>query len=243
MIALRPLVRLIAWDVRLQARENVYAFTLLTTAVFAGVLSLLPEDAPATVLSALLFLDPAIVGLSFVGAMVLMERSQNTLAALAVAPIEPREYVLAKVLTLTGLTFAGGMALVWTAYWPVSFAMVMRFALAVGFTGTLAVVAGLLIIAKSRSMNHFIARLFPLTALLNLPLLAHFDLVRGPWVWFLFGPNPGHAMLRALLWAADPESVSTAEVVYAFTFMGLLVAAASHLALMLYGEDLARSQE
>lgn len=240
MNGMHGLLRLAAWDIRLQARENVYAFTVLTTAVFAAVLALLPDDTPRSVVAALLFLDPAIVGLSFVGAMVLMERGQNTLSALAVAPIDPRAYIAAKILTLTGLTFAGGIALVFAAYGTsVPLGTLARFVLAIGSTGSLAVLTGLVVVARSRSLNHFIARLFPLTLVVNLPLLAHFDLVRGVWSWILFGLNPGHAMLRALLWAADPDRVSAGEVAYAFAFVGLLIVVMGRVASNLHGDELA----
>lgn len=235
------LARLVLWDVRLQARENVYFFTVLTTAAFGIVILLLPAHAPDAVVTAILFLDPAIVGVSFVGAIILMERSQNTLAALSVTPARPTHYVLARVITLTGLTFAGGMVLVGVAYHPVRSDIVLRFVPALAFTGSLAVLAGLVVIAISRSMNHFIARLFPITVVIDLPLIAHFGVVEGPWKWILFGINPGHAMLRALLWAADPGSVSATEIFYAFAYMGLWIAVLLCWSLAVYGEDFVRT--
>src|SRR5690606_7826452 len=137
-------------------------------------------------------------------------------------------------------TFAGGIALVFAAYGTsVPLGTLARFVLAIGSTGSLAVLTGLVVVARSRSLNHFIARLFPLTLVVNLPLLAHFDLVRGVWSWILFGLNPGHAMLRALLWAADPDRVSAGEVAYAFAFVGLLIVVMGRVASNLHGDELA----
>lgn len=215
----------VLWDVRLQARENVYLFTVLTTAAFAVLLLLLPADAPSAAVTAVLFLDPAIVGVSFVGSIVLMERSQNTLAALSVTPAEPKHYVLSKIVTLTGLTFVGGMTLVALAFHPLGWERALRFVLAMTFTGTLGVLAGLVAITRSRTMNHFIARLFPISVVAYLPLLAHFGVVVDETLeWLLFGWNPGHAMLRVLSWAAEPAEVSTGETLYAFGYMGGLCA-------------------
>jgi fluoroquinolone transport system permease protein len=218
------LMRLVGWDIQLQARENVYAFTVLTTAAFAVVVSLLPADVPPSVVIAILYLDPAVVGTSFVGAMVLMERSQNTLPALAVTPLSPVDYVVSKIITLTGLTLAGAMALVAVAWWPLSLDLVARMVLALAFSGTLGVLTGLALIATANSMNHFIARAFPLSLVLFLPFFAHFGMVDGWLAWLLFGINPGHAVLRSLLWAADPGAVDIVEVVYAFGYMAVLIA-------------------
>lgn len=170
-----------------------------------------------------------------------MERSQNTLAALAVSPARPSDYVFSKIITLTLLTFAGGMALVCVAYWPVTLDRAIRFIIAMGFTGSLGVVGGVLLVATANSMNHFIARAFPVSVVLYLAFLAHFEVVSGIWAWILFGLNPGHAMLKALLWAADPANVSTAEVIYAFGYMGLLIAIFFAWALRLYSDNIGRS--
>jgi fluoroquinolone transport system permease protein len=194
MSSSRILARLIIWDMKIQARENVYLFTLLTTLTFCVFIWLLPHRAPDTVVTGVLFLDPAVVGTSFVAAIVLMGRSQNTLVALAVSPARPSEYVVSKIVTLTLLTFAGGMTLVCAAYWPVPLDRAIRFIIAMAFTGTLGVVGGVLLVATANSMNHFLARAFPVSVVLYLEFLAHFDVVTGVWAWILFGFNPGHAI-------------------------------------------------
>jgi fluoroquinolone transport system permease protein len=225
---------------KIQARENVYLFTVLSTLAFSTVLLLLPDRAPDTVVTGVLFLDPAVVGTGFVGGIILMERSQNTLTALAVSPARPFDYVVSKVITLTLLTFAGGIALVCVAYWPLSLDRALRFVIAMAFTGALAVVGGVVMVATANSMNHLIARAFPVSVVLYLPFLAHFKVVDGLWAWVLFGINPGHAMQRALLWGADPANISRAETIYAFGYMGLLIAILFVWALRLFGDNIAR---
>lgn len=228
------LLRLMLWDIRVQTRERIYLFTAFTTAVFATVVALFPENAPATVVTAILLLDPAVVGAGFVGGLVLLERSQNTPPALAVTPASPADYVLAKLLTFAALTVAGGLAIVAVAYWPPSFALLLRMALALTFTGVLAVLGGLVMVATAHSINHLIARAFPVSIVVELPLLAHFGLVEGWLAWLLFGLSPGHAMLRVLLWAADPSAVTPVELIYAFGYITLLSAILFRWALILH---------
>ena len=237
----RLLAGLIVWDMKVQVRERVYLFTVFTTLAFGIVLWLLPKRAPDTVTTAVLFLDPAVVGTSFVAAIVLMERSQNTLVALAVSPMRPSDYVLSKIVTLTLLTFAGGMILVATAYHPMPLDRAIRFVIAMTFTGTLAVVGGVLPVATPHSMNPYLARAFPISVVLYLPFLAHFGVIEGAWAWILFGLNPGHAMLRSLLWAADPGNVSKADAIHAFGYMTLLIVVFFVWALRLVRDNLGRS--
>lgn len=49
----------------------------------------------------LVFTDPAAVGLYFMGALLLLEKSQRVLPALAVDPVAPWQYVCSKTLDLS----------------------------------------------------------------------------------------------------------------------------------------------
>ncbi|MHB1329658.1 MAG: fluoroquinolone export ABC transporter permease subunit [Gemmatimonadales bacterium] len=226
--------RLVVWDIRVQLREHIYAFTAFTTAAFAVVAYLLPADAPVSFVTGILFLDPAVVGVGFVGALILLERSQQTLPALAVTPASPAEYVVAKLLTFTALTVVGGGVVVTVWGWPLSMPLAGRMLLALTSTGVVAVLAGLVLVATANSVNHLIARMVPVAVVANLPLLAHFGIVTGWPAWLLFGINPGHAMLRALYWAAEPDALTRAEVVYAFGYLTLLAAVLMQRAVRLH---------
>lgn len=235
--------RLVNWDIQLQARESIYAFTVMTTAGFAIFLSLLPPDAPPTVFTLILFFDPAIIGASFVGSIVLMERSQNTLSALSVSPASARHYILAKIITLTALAIVGSLFLVAVSFWVPPWEMILRFTIALIFTGVVGVLGGLLIVAGANSMNHFLARAMPITLILFLPLLSHFGVITGLWQWLLFSLNPGHAMLRMMLWAADPSSVTLADTLYAFIYLGATGVMLYRWAIAVYGSELSRVEE
>ena len=62
-------VHVLRLDLRLQARSFLYPATAVSTGVICGVLLLLPVRAVSPRLTAFfVFLDPATIGLSFVGA-------------------------------------------------------------------------------------------------------------------------------------------------------------------------------
>jgi fluoroquinolone transport system permease protein len=232
------LLRLMLWDVRVQARERIYLFTVITTGIFMTAIALLPDDTPAGIVAAILFLDPAVIGMGFVGGLVLLERSQGTPPALAVTPVAPTDYAISKLVTFTALTITGGLAILAVATWPPSPALLLRASLALAFTGTLSVLGGLVMVATANSLNNLIARAFPVSIVLYLPFLAHFGMVKGWLAWVLFGINPGHAMLRALLWAVEPTSVSFVETIYAFGYMTVLGVALFAWAVALYARTI-----
>src|SRR5690606_9280762 len=122
--------------------------------------------------------------------------------------------------------------------WPPSVALLLRMTLALACTGALAVIGGLVMVATAHSLGHFIARAFPVSIVLYLPYAAHFGLVDGWPAWVLFGWNPGHAMLRALLWAAEPGAVAPHEAAYAFGYMALAGAILFRWALILHARTI-----
>lgn len=233
------LAKFIVQDAKLQAYTNIYGFTVLTTVMFSAVLWLMPDNVSDELVAMILFMDPAVIGASFVGAMVLMERSQNTLVVIGVSPAKPYVYVLSKVITLTLLTFASGMGVV-AAGIPLTTDLVVRFISAMALTGSVAVLTGTLLVATANTFNHLLVRLFPLTVVLYLAFIPHYDVVTGPAAW-AFAVLPSHAMLKLLLWGADPANVTTAELVYSFTYLIVLLAVFYVWALHLYAKHISRS--
>jgi fluoroquinolone transport system permease protein len=57
----------------------------------------------------MIFSDPAAMGLYFMGAIVLFEKSERVLSAIAVSPVKPREYVLSKLCSIGIVSAAAGL--------------------------------------------------------------------------------------------------------------------------------------
>jgi len=99
-------------DVALQARNQLYAISLVFAAIMAGALLWLSsaDSLHRTVPMAVLF----VVGgstLLYIVAMVLLERDDGTLEAIAVSPLRPWEYLSAKTVSLSGLAIFEGVVL------------------------------------------------------------------------------------------------------------------------------------
>jgi fluoroquinolone transport system permease protein len=66
---------LLRWDATLQARHHVFTANVVSTLALCGLVALIPPASLTPPLASfVLFADPALIGLSFVGAVVLMER-------------------------------------------------------------------------------------------------------------------------------------------------------------------------
>ena len=98
------LKKLFLLDMRFQAKYGFYFLYVVLTVIYIAVLFALPENWKEKTAAILIFSDPASMGLFFMGAIVLLEKSQHTTCALAVSPVYATEYVIAKVSSLSAIS-------------------------------------------------------------------------------------------------------------------------------------------
>ena len=96
---------LILWDMRFQAKYGFYLLYAFLTVLYTAVLVSIPQSIKPALSAILIFSDPAAMGLFFMGAIILMEKSQNVTSSFSVSPFSALEYVVSKTLSLsiTGL--------------------------------------------------------------------------------------------------------------------------------------------
>lgn len=218
---MKRLGSLLRWDATLQARHHVFTANAVSTLALCGLVALIPPASLTPPLASfVLFADPALIGLSFVGAVVLMERGARVNQALGVTPLRPWEYVASKALVLTLSGTASGVAVAATlaargapVRWPL-------LVLALGGANLFAVLLGFVIAAFARSMNQLMMRLLAATVVMFAPLLSHF----GAAPWWLFAPVPSAAMLWSLEAASGADLAWSRLALAAALLVGWCVA-------------------
>lgn len=215
------LLNMIRWDLDLQARNYIMVMNAVSTAVIIAFVLLIGPPVPASVASFFIFADPALIGLSLTGAIVLMEKSARVLSALGVAPSPPWVYVASKTVTMTGMGALSALAVAWVGLggafdWPLMI-------LAVLLSNIIAVLIGFACVARAPSMNAFMTYLLMVAALLFAALPAHFGILPD---WGVLSSMllPSYAMLLALNGAADPSSLSAAQWSYAIGYQLVWIA-------------------
>ncbi|MEM9668552.1 MAG: hypothetical protein AAF950_06460 [Pseudomonadota bacterium] len=184
------------WDVVLQIRSHLYSATAFTTATLCLVAYLLaPLHVDAKWLALLLFTDPAVIGLSFVGAFILMERGGNTLLALSTSPLTAFNYVFGKIVSFSFLGFCSGILVAVTAALGDLNYLVMMVSLVL--TNALAVIVGFCLSARAQSVNGFLVRLSLALIIALLPLMAY--LPDNPSaLFYAFALIPSYSILTVL---------------------------------------------
>lgn len=199
--------RLTIGDIRFQWKYGFYILYAIFTVVYLLTLSAVPEDVRRIVATMMIYTDPAAMGLFFMGAIILLEKSQRVNSALAVSPARAWEYMLAKLLSLAliGILVGGILAAVG------GISDILLCLAAILLTSFLCSACGLIAAERSRSLNQFVLLAVPFELLLCLPpVLLLFD-IESPWlmlhpgvsaVWLIYGDAPSVPLsfLSLLLW-------------------------------------------
>jgi len=184
---------LIAWDMRFQFKYGFYFIYVVLSILYILLLSAFPESWREKAAAILIFSDPAAMGLFFMGAIVLLEKSQGVLNAVAVSPVKTSEYIISKVVSLCIITeivalvlalAAGGehllLTLVGTALTSIIFTLI-------------GIIAG----TKVKSLNQFIFIIIPIEIVCFIPP-----------IFYIFGSGQGiwYYPFNALISMVDGKS-------------------------------------
>lgn len=137
---------------RFQFKYGFYFLYLFFSIIYIIILSQLPLTWKHQASVLLIYSDPAILGLFFLGAIILLEKSQQVLSALAIAPITITEYILAKVVSL------GLIAVLITVIIGVALNLSHLFLLCLitFFVSILFSLIGLIGAARTKNLNHYL---------------------------------------------------------------------------------------
>lgn len=223
---------MLKWDVLVQARHHIFTANIVSTAFICGFVLLLPEAAMTVKLATLfVFSDPALIGLSFVGAIVLMEKSMRVHLAVGITPTPPWVYVFSKIVILALSGTLSGLAVALSAYGAQLNWSMMSFALLL--SNVFAVLLGFLLVARAKSMNDLMLRLIYASLVMFLPLIAHFGMVPQHVGWVLF-VIPSTAMLWLFDAAGDLALVPLWRVGLAVAYLAVCIAVTWNRALKAY---------
>ena len=171
------LKKLFLLDMRFQAKYGFYFLYAVLTVIYIAVLFALPENWKEKAAVILIFSDPASMGLFFMGAIVLLEKSQHTTCALAVSPVHATEYVIAKVSSLSAISLVVAAILALAAD-----ADNLRIVLFGTFiSNVIFTLFGIIVATKIASLNQFILWTVPIEAVCFVPAILRLYKITPAW--------------------------------------------------------------
>jgi len=152
------LKNMLKWEFILLSRYKIIHISILSVILYFLTTQAVQSLKDQTqVHSVLLFFDPALIGIMFVGALVLFEKSENVLQALVITPMKTDDYLLSKIISLTILSvisaslFMGLMMIFNNTSFDV-------FYLAIGIilTSVMLILVGFILVSRVNNINGYL---------------------------------------------------------------------------------------
>jgi len=160
-------------DIIFQFKQGFYIIYIVITLVYMVALSWLSMSQLKIVVPLVVFTDPSVIGLFFVGGIIMLEKMQGIISAIVVTPLTTREYIISKVLSLVIVSLFAGISITFLVYKdPVDWFL---FVIALILTSTFFTLCGLIIGAKCHTVNQYIVRTIPVMLLFVLPCFSLID--------------------------------------------------------------------
>lgn len=187
---MRRLLALIAGELRFSARYGILALYGLLVILYILLLSATAAAARPSAAGVVILTDPAAMGLFFMGAMILLEKSQRVNCAMAVSPVRVWEYIFAKAFTLMAIGLLVALAV--GAYAGLSLTGVC---LSVIPASTLFTMLGMMVASRSDSLNRFLLLSIPVELVAFVPAMFYWFGGLSGSLWII---HPGVAALVPL---------------------------------------------
>jgi len=182
-------------DIRFQWKQGFFYVYTAITVMYLIILSFLPQDYLKTIVPIVIFSDPSILGLFFIGGILMLEKVQGVMAVMVVTPLRSEEYILSKVLSLTLISMVISLLIAWLSHtvevnWLV-------FVITIIQTSCFFTLCGIMISAGCHTINQYFLKSVPYMILFTLPCASLIGFQYSQ----LFEAIPSVAALRLMLGA------------------------------------------
>jgi fluoroquinolone transport system permease protein len=201
------LLSLSRYNIKLQFRHGFYYAYLFVCIVYIILLRLLSPEMRELLTPVLIFTDPSMLGIFFVGGIVFLERDDNTLQTLFVTPMRAGDYCLSKALSLGFLALLSSLVLAVAGKGGIAFDWPSLIAGTL-FTSFLFTFAGLGVSVRTDSVIDYIMSVIPVVTAALLPFLRYFAVTDS----FLMYLLPTQASLSLIHHGYSPGTVPAGEL-------------------------------
>lgn len=159
------LKNLILGDIKFQFKYGFYFLYIILSIIYICIINVFPTFMREKIAIIMIYSDPAAMGLFFMGAIVLLEKSQRVLNSLAVSPVKVSEYILSKVISIGIISSIVAMFIAIT----VNLDNIVMVIIGTFLSSVMFSLIGLMIASKVSSLNKFIVLSIPIEIICFIP--------------------------------------------------------------------------
>ena len=181
------LKNLIIGDVKFQMKYGFYFIYAVILVFYICLLYIFKESWREKAATVMIFSDPAAMGMFFMGAIVLLEKSQRVLNSIAVSPVKVSEYILGKVISIGSISAIVALVIALAA----GMGNYLILTLSTFFGSALFTLIGLIVSTKINSLNQFVIATVPFEIICFLPPIAYIFGYGNDWLLL----HPGTSLI------------------------------------------------
>ena len=171
-------IHLLKGDIKFQFRYGIYFIYAVILLIYAVIIHMVPDAWRFRLGMILVYSDPAALGMFFMGALILLEKSERALNSIAVSPVTVDEYMLSKLgsLGIMSTLVAELIAI------QCNLGNYLWLGISVFFASCLFSLLGLLVGSMISGLNQFTIATLPCEILFLLPPIAYLFITPQKWM-------------------------------------------------------------
>jgi fluoroquinolone transport system permease protein len=214
---------MLKWDIILQSRYKIIHLSILSVLIYFVTLVAIPSMNTVQFKTMYLFFDPILIGIMFVGALVLFEKTENTLQALNITPMERRNYFFSKIISLTLLSIISAFLFLFLSHglYFEYFYMLSGIIL----TSVFLILLGFILVARCNSINEYLLMMMLAFILLFIPPLLDITGIYENIIFYLWPSQAAFLLVEGVF-----GSLSPTDTIYAVAYLCIWITACYYIA-------------
>ena len=206
------LKNMVRWEFKLLYRYKIIHISILSVILYFITTQAIPDLDRPIFHSLLLFFDPAVIGIVFVGALVLFEKSENVLQALVITPMLVDDYILTKISSLTILSIisASIFIILLNLFSNIEFD-ILFLASGIILTSVMLILLGFILVSRVNSINEYLLAMIIAFLGLLFPPMLHLSGIYENIIFYLW---PTHASFILFMGVFNSNSLELWEIIY-----------------------------
>ncbi|MBN2602640.1 MAG: ABC transporter permease [Candidatus Thermoplasmatota archaeon] len=210
---------MLKWEFLLQSRYKIIHISILSVILSFLSTQALPAIASEEFHVLLLFFDSALVGIMFIGALVLFEKSENTLQALVVTPMSTDDYLLSKIISLTILSVVSALIFMsLNLVFNGTGFNIMLLILGIVLTSVMLILIGFILVSRVNSINEYLLSMMMAFIGLSFPPLLHLSGIYENVMFYLWPTQASLILIGGVF-----EEIETWELAYSIIYMVIFI--------------------
>ena len=218
------LKNMLKWEFVLLYRYKIIHISILSVILYFLTTQAIEDMNKPIFHTMLLFFDPAIIGIMFIGALILFEKSENVLQALVITPMQVDDYLLSKITSLTILSVISAAIFITllNIFSGIDF-NILFLALGIILTSVMLILLGFTLVSRVNSINEYLLAMVVAFLGLLFPPMLHLSGLYENIIFFLWPTQASFTLFTGVFNATSLESWEIAYgIIYQVIWIGLL---------------------